>query len=51
LRNLGLSEKDTNIKRAYIFDLFGGKENFIFHHNENQIKFEGLIDEIDKFDF
>lgn len=46
-----LSEKDTNIKRAYIFDLFGGKENFIFHHNENQIKFEGLIDEIDKFDF
>jgi len=46
-----LSEKDTNIKRAYIFDLFGGKENFIFYHNENQIKFEGLIDEIDKFDF
>lgn len=45
-----LSEKETNIERQYILDIFGGKENFIFYHNENQIKYEGLIVEIDKFD-
>ena len=46
-----LSEKETNIDRQYILDLFGNKENFVFHHIENQIKYDGLIDEIDRFDF
>ena len=45
-----LSEKETNLDKEYIIDLFGGKENFIAFHNESQIKYEGFIDQIDKFD-
>lgn len=45
-----LSEKETNLEKDYILELFGDTENFIFYHNENKIKYEGLIDEIDKFD-
>lgn len=45
-----LSEKETNLSRDYVFELFGGKENFIFCHNESQIKQEGFVDEIDKLD-
>ncbi|WP_412476778.1 transposase [Flavobacterium sp. TBRC 19031] len=46
-----LSGLDANLEREYIFELFGGKENFIFLHQESQIKYEGLIEQIDKFDF
>lgn len=46
-----LSNKETHLPKDYIFDLFGGKENFIFFHNESQIKYEGLTDQIKKFDF
>lgn len=45
-----LSEKETSLHRAYILDLFGGENNFIDFHKEGQIKYEGLIDQIDKFD-
>ena len=45
-----LSKKETNIDRAYIFELFNGLENFIFYHDENKIKYEGIIQEIDKLD-
>ena len=45
-----LSEKETNIDRAYILELFDGLENFIFYHDENKIKYEGVIYEINKLD-
>ncbi|WP_395066016.1 transposase [Flavobacterium sp.] len=45
-----LSDRETNLDKEYILDLFGGKENFIYYHHEKQQKYEGLIDEIDKFD-
>lgn len=45
-----LSNKETNLEREYILDLFGGKENFAFYHHESQLKLEGLLVEIDKFD-
>ena len=46
-----LSNAATNLEREYVYELFGGKENFIYFHNENQIKYEGLINEIDQFDY
>lgn len=45
-----LSDKPTSIDRKYILELFGGKENFEFCHNESQIKYENVVDEIDKMD-
>lgn len=45
-----LSEKPTSVDRAYILELFGGKENFEFCHNESQIKYENVVEEIDKMD-
>ncbi|WP_395076945.1 hypothetical protein [Flavobacterium sp.] len=45
-----LSEKQTNIIRAYILELFCGLENFIFYHDENRIKHEGIIKEINNLD-
>ena len=45
-----LSGKPTNLKRDYILELFGGRENFEFCHHEKQLKYEGLIGEIDKMD-
>ena len=46
-----LSNAASNLEREYVFELFGGKENFIYFHNENQIKYEGLLNEIDQFDY
>jgi len=45
-----LSNKETNLEREYILELFGGKENFAFYHHESQLKLEGLLDKIDEFD-
>lgn len=45
-----LSDKPTNLKREYILDLFGGRDNFEFCHHEKQIRYEGLIGEIDEMD-
>jgi REP element-mobilizing transposase RayT len=42
--------KETNVERNFILELFGGIENFRFHHDESRIKYEGIIDEIDRFD-
>ena len=46
-----LSDKPSNLSREYILELFGGKENFEFCHHEKQLKYYGLLDEIDKMDF
>ena len=45
-----ISDKTTNLKREYVLELFGGIENFEFCHHEKQLKYEGLIDEIDIID-
>lgn len=45
-----ISDKTTNLKREYVLELFGGIENFEFCHHEKQLKYEGLIDEIDIMD-
>ena len=45
-----LSDKPTSVDRAYILELFGGKENFEFCHNESQIKYENVVEEIDTMD-
>jgi REP element-mobilizing transposase RayT len=45
-----LSDKETNVQRDFILELFGGLENFRFHHDESKIKYEGIIAEIDKID-
>jgi len=45
-----LSNNETNIEREFIFGLFGGLGNFRFYHDENKIKYEGVIGEIDRFD-
>lgn len=44
------TEKMSNIDTEFIFELFGGKENFLFYHDERKINYEGLINEIDLFD-
>ena len=44
------SDKPTHLKRDWILELFGGKENFEFCHDEKQLKYEGVLDEIDKMD-
>lgn len=44
------SEHRTNIDKEYILELFGGKENFIFCHDERKINYEGLINDIDLYD-
>lgn len=45
-----ISNKPTNLKRDYVLELFGWKENFKFQHQESKIVYEGLIKEIDEFD-
>ena len=45
-----LSDKPTSVDRAYILELFEGKENFEFCHNESQIKYENVVAEIDRMD-
>lgn len=45
-----LADKETNLEKEYVFELFGGKENFIFYHNESQLKYNGLIDQINNYD-
>jgi len=45
-----ISNNKTDLERDFILELFGGKENFIFSHIERQIKYEGIIEEIDKMD-
>ena len=46
-----LSNSKTDLERNFILELFGGKENFLFSHVERQIKYEGVIEEIDKMDW
>jgi REP element-mobilizing transposase RayT len=46
-----LSNKETNVAKDYILELFGGLENFISYHNENKIKYEGVLIEINESDF
>ena len=46
-----LSNSKTDLERYFILDLFGGKDNFIFSHVERQIKYEGVIGEVDKMDW
>ena len=46
-----LSNSKTDLERNFILELFGGKDNFIFSHVERQIKYEGVIGEIDKMDW
>lgn len=45
------SDKPSNLSREYVLELFGGKENFIFQHKESMIKYEGVVNEIDDFDY
>lgn len=45
-----LSNNLSDIKRNYIVELFGGIENFVFCHNESQIRYENVVNEIDKID-
>jgi len=45
-----LSDKPTSIDREYILELFEGKENFEFCHSESSIKYENVVEEIDKMD-
>jgi REP element-mobilizing transposase RayT len=45
-----LSNKETNIDRDFILELFGGLENFKVYHNERRLVYEGVIDMIDKMD-
>ncbi len=46
-----LSNKETSLDRDFILDLFGGIENFKFHHQEKSLKYEGILKEIDKLDY
>ncbi len=46
-----LSNSKTDLERNYILELFGSKDNFIFSHVERQIKYEGVIEDIDKMDW
>ncbi len=46
-----LLDKETNLEKEYILELFGGIENFIFYHNQNKIRYDGLVEDIDNFDF
>lgn len=45
------STKPTNLVRDYGLQLFGGKDNFIFQHQENKIIYEGILKEIDDYDY
>ena len=45
-----VSNKDTNLEKDYILQLFEDKENFIYQHHESKLRFEGLINEIDEYD-
>ena len=31
-----ISDKSTKLKRKEVVELFGDRENFIFHHNQQQ---------------
>ena len=46
-----LSNKETNLSKDHILELFGGLENFIFYHDESKIKHEGILIEISESDF
>lgn len=45
-----MSNQKTNLNRDYILNLFGGRENFEFQHQEAKIIYEGLVKEIDELD-
>ncbi|MFZ4412420.1 MAG: transposase [Bacteroidales bacterium] len=48
--NTFLADRKTNISRDFILSYFEDRNNFEYWHNINKIKYEGLIEDIDKFD-
>ena len=48
--NAYISDKKTNISKNFILELMGGKENFIYLHEQKEIIYNELLEEINKLD-
>lgn len=49
--NSFISKKETNLDREYVIELFEDKQNYMFCHNERNLKRIELIDKIEEIDF
>ena len=45
------SKNESSLVKEYIFSLFDGIENFEFQHDESKIVYEGIVKQIDEFDY
>ena len=48
--NAYMSSDITNIDRDTIFDIMGGKENFVYLHEQKKIMYNELLEEIESLD-
>ena len=45
-----ISKGTTNLCRNQVIDWFDDQENFVYWHNWNKIKYEGVMKEIEEYD-